>query len=562
MTLPRIPGYTEEGPDNSLEALWQRPPGDYPDSFWPSPLLREILPTPVDWLTIEQHTRDGEQSIGRRCVLGPANTSVEDLRGTGWIGRDLGEAGIVNGVLDPGLISQHDSVPFEFFAQVRTPAGAPTPLLDLALPFLWCWDAFPTAAGWSYLDEGGWERPLVRVEIENGSWRIEVRSSEFRSYLQMADRVAVMQVDSSRTAPPDSFARVDDYFENDWATFHFWATSDGIMPNRSISGVIGQYFVRGATGRVVPRAFGYERAPNYPLFIYATNPEDGSAVHHSCDPDTLGNYFQDHGDGRPHYLTTVNFNRSVLGRYTEATSRFRVTRTRLECLNLWGLSIGINTVGLVEAYLGDLGRDLPASEWAHWLAHNVLPEGKVEEGRFRRDFLNQWADSEDPPSDLRAARMQANEASARALGKPLFRDLDEQTAVEFDALFGPLTDELSTLTQPIILLTKVFVDGLNSDLLARFKQDGEQAGTIALLGRLLDQLGEGEDAVSVLKDLQSVRSRGGVAHLPGHSDAPRARAKLGIEGLGAYEAFMVICRKLVDNIRSITRAIETGEPNL
>jgi hypothetical protein len=76
-------------------------------------------------------------------------------------------------------------------------------------------------------------------------------------------------------------------------------------------------------------------------------------------------------------------------------------------LDLWGVDISFNSGGLVEVYLGDLGRDLPAAEWGHWQSYNVPPQGMMDEGRFRRDFLNQPANSKDPAGGLQRARDKA-----------------------------------------------------------------------------------------------------------------------------------------------------------
>ena len=95
-----------------------------------------------------------------------------------------------------------------------------------------------------------------------------------------------------------------------------------------------------------------------------------------------------------------------------------------------------------EVYLGDLGA-LPEGEQAHWLANNVPPEGMMDEGRFRRDFLNQSVGSPDPLGDLRRARRRAAEATSALLGSPVWRELDPQAATEFEALLGPTSNDPS-----------------------------------------------------------------------------------------------------------------------
>lgn len=76
-------------------------------------------------------------------------------------------------------------------------------------------------------------------------------------------------------------------------------------------------------------------------------------------------------------------------------------------------------MGLVEVYLGDIGEKLPAAEWGHWKSYNVPPQGMMDEGRYRRDFLNQPANSKDPAGDLRRARARAAQISQSRLGSSI-----------------------------------------------------------------------------------------------------------------------------------------------
>jgi len=192
----------------------------------------------------------------------------------------------------------------------------------------------------------------------------------------------------------------------------------------------------------------------------------------------------------------VYFSREVLGRYADEPRRYRVTASRLACLDLWGVDISTNTAGLVEVYLSELG-SLPSSEQSHWLAHNVPPEGHMDEGRFRRDFLNQIAASPDPIGELRRARSRAVDATTALLGSPLWTALDPQTRGEFEHLVGPTTTDASSLGPPILTLTKAMVDGIDPAPLKAFvggAESGERS--LALLGRFLEAIGDRERNLS------------------------------------------------------------------
>lgn len=105
-------------------------------------------------------------------------------------------------------------------------------------------------------------------------------------------------------------------------------------------------------------------------------------------------------------------------------------------------------------YLGDLGRDLPAAEWGHWKSYNVPPQGTMDEGRFRRDFLSQFASSKDPAGDLQRARARAAEVSEALAGSPIWRPLPADARAEFESLVGPLSDAPAALGQALLVLTK------------------------------------------------------------------------------------------------------------
>jgi hypothetical protein len=85
----------------------------------------------------------------------------------------------------------------------------------------------------------------------------------------------------------------------------------------------------------------------------------------------------------------------------------------------------------------------------------------MDEGRFRRDFLNQWAHSKDVVGDLRRAREQAAEVSEKFLGAPIWKPLTREIKAEFASLIGPLTNDPVSLVAPLLVLTKALVDGID-----------------------------------------------------------------------------------------------------
>jgi hypothetical protein len=350
----------------------------------------------------------------------------------------------------------------------------------------------------------------------------------------------------------EEFVRVDDEFCNEWAHFDFYALHDLSMINRpAFSRLLGQYLVTGMKTSRVPRFEEYQKEHEYPSSIYQVDHETGKPLTHTCDPDQLGTYFDKDGT-RLHYLTPVYFKREVLQPYAAEPSRYRISNSRLECLNLWGVEVSFNSAGLVEVYLGDIGQKLPADEWGHWRTYNVPPKGTMDEGRFRRDFLNQWAGSKDPVRDLRKARTNAMVASEALLGRPLWKELNAETKAEFDSLIGPLTDDPAGLGASLLLLTKVLVDGIEPvPLKTHLKEHETGEGSLSLLRRFALELGDTSDVTAILRELQSFRSKGGVAHLAG-SSAKKARVSLEIEDLSNLQAFESITTRITSCLNELT----------
>jgi len=566
MSVPSIPGYLEHPAHSTLVDLWPRPVGAFPNELWPIDHLRIVSNNPSGWLTIREHFFTDAKHGGTGCVLVRPEDSGAALDKTSWIGRDLGAASVWgDGGFGNGLEVTDGDIRVEFFAQGRRPSGAPLPIIEVSQPFLWYWDALPTSDGWGYLNRAGREQELIRWERTESSWKIEVRVLEFRQFLADCGRNAILQLDYIHKTIGPKFERVDDEFKNEWAHFGFYALHEWSVDDRpAFSGLFGQYVVVGLRNSQVPRFEERRQDRDYPTFIYAIDAETGHPLTHTCDPDKLGSYFDKDGT-RLHYLTPIYFKREVLQPYAAEPTKYRLSPTRLSCLDLWGIAISFNRTGLVEVYLGDLGRDLPSDEWGHWRSYNVPPEGTMDEGRFRRDFLNQWASSKDPVGDLRRARAKAATISKKLLGAPIWQQLPDDVNLEFESLIGPLTDDPAALSPPLLILTKALVDGIDpAPLKAHLKTFEKDEKSLRLLRRYAQELGDTSDITAVLRDLQGFRSRGGVAHLAG-SGRGKATKDLGISGLSNWDAFESVTIRIAARVNALTQlmseVLQPGSPS-
>ncbi|MFF0457538.1 hypothetical protein [Nocardia africana] len=514
---------------------------------------------PSGWLTIEL-LEPGDTQDGRSCVLVEPDQAAQVLERTGWAGKELGSFWLKHGGgFELGLTATDEGAELDFFVQVRQPPGAASPTVDIALPFLWYWDAYPVNDGWEYLDSAGRAHDLIRYRCAKDAWKVEVRALEFRQYLSAIGKSAVLQVDIIKNSDESGFERVDDTFREGWAHLQFVAYEDGVV-KPSMSRVVGQYILIGLRG---PRRPKFEEPVRedveYPEFIYGMDPETHAPRTHTCNPDELGTYFDDDGS-RLHYLTPVYFKREVLEPYATRPTTFHITASRLSCLDLWSIAIGFNSVGLVEVYLGDLGRDLPPEEWGRWLTHNVLPEGTMDEGRVGRDFLGQWVDSKDLPGDLRRALKRAAEVSEKLLGKPIWRELPDEHLAEWESMIGPLNDDPASLGKSLLLLPIVTIDAINPTPLKSYL-DGAEKGerSLSLLQRFAEKLGDESNCTSILRHLWEFRSKGGVAHFAGQ-EARATRVTLGIDDMSNLEAFESVIRRVTNMLETITTLMEAALP--
>ncbi len=516
--------------------------------------MRTVHNNPTDWVTVAEHYATETERSGTSCVLVEASDSSPALSGTSWIGSHLGQVELFDDeTFEDGLADSDRGVSTEFFAHVRRPSGATAPVPEISYPFLWYWDAFPVRDGWQYLDGAGRAQDLVRQDVQADRWKIEVRALEFRRYLAARGRNGLFQIDHVPWADLEEFQRVDDEFSNDWGHFSFCAVHDPSPPGGkpAFSRLLGRYLVRGARNSRVPRFEQWDQDHEYPEFIYRTDGETGQPMSHTCDPEQLGSYF-DNDDTRLHYLTPVYFKREVLQPYAAEPGKYSLSATRLSCLDLWGVEISFNSAGLVEVYLGDLGRKLPAAEWGHWKSYNAPPQGKMDEGRYRRDFLNQPANSKDPAGDLQRARARAADVSGTLLGSVIWKPLPADAQAEFESLVGPLSDAPAALGQALLVLTKALVDGIDPAPLKKFLGSyGKAEKSLSLLGRFSEALGGTPELVSVFRKLQSFRSAGGVAHLAGSGRA-KATAELGVTGLSSWEAFESVATRLATSLTALT----------
>lgn len=253
---------------------------------------------------------------------------------------------------------------------------------------------------------------------------------------------------------------------------------------------------------------------NFPDFVIGED-DLGQPVRFTCAPDSLANYFGANSDA-PHYLTPVFFRAEVLDRYYRDPERYRITDGRLYCGHLWGVQIDNGKPDVVMVFLGDLGRDLPASHRDYWRSFNIPPTQSMSESAFRRSFLAQFADSENPGHAFANAYLAAQKSWIERRDWPLFRTPAGSDERLLQRVHVPASENDEEFEEQILVICKLLVDLLNETEIGRRVEKVEGDAGISKFKRFLAANGYAhvERDIALLRTVQRLRSKG-AAHSKG-----------------------------------------------
>ena len=254
----------------------------------------------------------------------------------------------------------------------------------------------------------------------------------------------------------------------------------------------------------------------YPEFIIGED-ENGRPVRFMCEEDKLANYFGKNPDA-PHYLTPVFFKPEVLQRYYDDPELYSISDGRLSCGNLWGVQIDNGNPDVVMVFLGDIGRDIPNSHRTHWLAYNMPPVGPMSESTFRRSFLNQFAEPENPEHLFKYAYDEFQKTWEESWGWPLHRKPSGADKQIIQRLRIPLNESDAEFEAQLLGLAKLLVDFLNETEIAQRVSKVPNEKGISKLERFLRAAGyaDVDRDIALLRRIQNLRSRI-AAHTSGSS---------------------------------------------
>lgn len=367
---------------------------------------------------------------------------------------------------------------------------------ELTQDFILYHEAFyvPEKNEYHRITDDGDIQPLIRINREKENRTILIETHHLRDYLAAKKCYLVRYHDHRRLATDDISSYINGQFTSfqggdERSKFEFWLRTDiPIEKYKSSSRLLGKDVVDpySEPDKQHTNPFSKDR---YGTFIIGRD-DQGNELEATCNEDELSNYFTDRGT--PHFLTAVYFSREVLGKYYQESRRYSLSQSYLNCLSLWSIPFDTTSEGLIQVWLGDLGR-IPYREQLHWRQFNVTPKGTITKHRWMRDFMAEFADpelDEDPIYYFQTAFNQLQEASKKRYNEEFLNWLSDEDSHAYETLHLPLTDEWKEFDEQVQALAKIVVDSLNVELLSResgVKIDGKTIkGSIDLLGMFLD----------------------------------------------------------------------------
>ncbi|MER8233207.1 hypothetical protein [Streptomyces sp. NPDC094049] len=527
-----------------------------PENARPDSYLAGIDPVPTEWVTVLQEPMDG-RIFGIGSYLTTFVGREHALSESDWTHGSVGRAGLSHlgdgddAVFHEGLADTSKRA--EFFAQVRRhqkPGVEPT--IEFTHSFLWYFAAIPRPDGsWYFLDEAGRDQELVRIHRDDADLRVEIAALPLRRYLAVRERLLVVQYERITYLDATPAPRIKAASRTKVSTFDFHSGHPGM---NAFVRLCGKHLILPIDASPADLGYPYTTDESYPAFTIGTDPGTGQPIAFTCDPDRLG------GVDAPGYLTRVYFRREVMRRYTSEPSRYQVGNGRLSCLGLWGISIGRNDEDLVETYLGDLGRDLPSAERAHWLSFNVAPRGGIDQERRRRDILGLWTEGPpDPLHRLAHARERFSTALSAVVGQPVYRAWDAADRIAFTGLHTPTSSEQSEADTQILTLAKGVIEYLSTEALRQLPGADAKSATINCLdGWVKRTNGDPDNLVGPLRLLQGLRSNGAAHARTRNWSAILTRA--GLDKLQPDEQFLRLLSSTADALEALAAHAEAQTP--
>ncbi len=292
-------------------------------------------------------------------------------------------------------------------------------------------------------------------------------------------------------------------------------------------------------------------APKYITFLIDRDKMDKD-IEFTCDPKKLANYFGANPNA-PHYLTPVFFSKDVLKKYYDDHDKFKIDDSIIRC-DYWHLKMDNDCRNYVNVFLGDLGTCLPYHEQQYWKSYNIyLENGKISPTRFKRSFLGEFTDSNNPAVLLRQKTERLLIKWEKESNWNLILPLEKKDKYNFTGLRIPLNENQKEFDEIISLTAKIFVDSLNlKGLKKNISEDKLSTIDEKHLGQSMflfetylqeQSFDLTEEFCKLLRDIQLIRSTG-IAHRKG-SRYEKAIKRVGIDESNFINSISLIFNKLI-----------------
>lgn len=472
------------------------------------------------WTVLNDSSWEDGRNHGIYCALSEPSRRAEALESDSWcLTVTDGGPGFMQSYSGGGPVTTYLRVAsasdgVEPLVLVREFHGAAESTVELDQQFRLFHNMFYDLSTNTYLkmhDDGN-----RTIAVKFDGTRLLVRTAYIKQYIAARQMDLLLFIDSKAWSvdPPASTN------SEEFRTETYSARVD-YMDRRPLSG--NRYGSRYLATKVIPAGpvetcgiWPYEVGDDhYPEFIIGED-EYGQPQKFTCDPDKLANYFDANPDA-PHYLTPVHFRREVLAKYYDNPERYEVTDGRLSCASLWAMQIDNDHADRVVVFLGDLGRDLPASERDYWRGYMIAPDAAISETNMRRSFFSQATNPESVDLRFRRAYRDLVTSWSQIKGWRLFREPKEADVYLLQQLRMPLNDSQNEFEEAVKLLAKLMSDALNERMIqAQLPSKIDDEKGISKLERYLTQEGYPllERDIAYLRRVQNLRSKVS-AHLKG-----------------------------------------------
>lgn len=282
----------------------------------------------------------------------------------------------------------------------------------------------------------------------------------------------------------------------------------------------------------------------------------GHDIISTCDPQKLNNYFT-HVEGQHFDLSPVFFSREVLQKYYRDIRLYEICDGMINKKGSWYLRYNnCENRQVISVYLGDLGKSLPYKEQKYWKSFNIYSDTKIDETGFRRDFLGEWIDSEDPVERFKNSYNDLQKEWNNKAGWPLFLPLEPDDLHYYNALHIPVVNNQSEFDEQILAITKITNDSINKKSLRPYleheikqlnEEEQKNIGSIKLLSMFWEKnnLSQYEQNMTLMQNIQSVRSQG-TAHRKSKKDYEKKAKDIGVTDNNFQEVISNILNNLAD----------------